>query len=279
MSDWPKRIHIGTQKAGSTYFYNLLASHPDVALSSETEVDFYTKRFEKGAEWYFGTFAERGVRVDTSPKLFMLGEDAAPRIAERAPDARFVLILRNPVSYLASHFDMQVQQGHFKKHPERYPDSIENLVPFIRRYPAYLARAKYAEILNKYWLPKFSLDRFYIVSFERFISDTKAVMNEIQLFWNLPVRELAAPELSRNRALRFSWLHRVRTEIVKREGLKRALKRSRVFNRLFEQALTKQSSRGLSGGDRAAVAELLRDDVAELRRITGQAFSEWQDFS
>ena len=278
MERLPHRIHICIQKAGSTYLYNLLRSHPDISLSSETEVDFYTKHFDRGEEWYSGTFRKDGERIDTSPKTFMLGSVAAPRIETLVPHAKCLLILRNPISYVSSHFHMHIQQGFFKRHPEQYPDVSEHLMTFLERYPAYLDWAFFARTLKEHWLFRLSIDQFKIITFERFIQETESVMNEILDFWDIPRHSLKANTLSQNRALRYEWLHKVRTFVVRRESLKRALKDSRFFHSVMRRFLTVDTQPALSADDRIILASKLKDDVELLRTITGQSFYEWEDF-
>ena len=111
--DLPTRFHIGTQRAGSSYIYNLLKSHPGVSLSPRQEIHFYTRKFEQGVDWYLSNFGSGGTPIDTSPKYFHRGEVVAPRIKTMLGDARpyFLLVLRNPIDYAFSHFRMHQRQG------------------------------------------------------------------------------------------------------------------------------------------------------------------------
>lgn len=261
--------------------YNLLKSHPDVALSERTEVDFYSGHFEKGTDWYTQTFAQTGTPIDISPKYFMFGERVAPRIAETLGVAspRFLLVLRNPIEYINSHFRMQWQQGFFKNNPQ-YPDATENLGDFVTRYPQYVTRGMYHKICTELWLTHFPLNNFKIVFFEELVNPkhTDRVMSEILEYWELPQQTLSAPTASKNRALRSSFLHKIKHEVVTRPRLKEFLKSNRLFSYVYQNFLTVRSAKALSEHDRAVLTTLLRNDVRRLETLLDAKISWWKDF-
>ncbi|HLE78026.1 MAG TPA: sulfotransferase, partial [bacterium] len=74
----PTRFHIGLQRAASTYLYDLLASHPDVALPRKG-LGFFSNKFDRGLPWYLAQFMGDGVRIDSSPNYFFRGRTVAPR--------------------------------------------------------------------------------------------------------------------------------------------------------------------------------------------------------
>ena len=163
----PHLFHIGTQRAGSTYLYNLLKAHPDVSLSYQ-EVAFYSRNFDRGVGWYVDSFAKGDHAIDTSPKYFMKGEQAAPRIKEwvTGQPPLFLLILRNPVDYVHSHYQMHLRKGYFKNQSVMYPKVPSDLIEFVEMYPSYLERGRYCKILEEHWLSRFDASQFKIVFFE-----------------------------------------------------------------------------------------------------------------
>jgi Sulfotransferase domain len=279
--DLPTLFHLGTPRAGSSFLFNLLKSHPDVSLSPIQDVNFYSTNWERGFEWYLSQFPAGGHRVDTSPTYIRWGEVAAPRIkaAVGAEAPRFLLVLRNPIDYARSHYQMQVRHGYFERQRDRYPELPETFLGFARRYDEWLDRARYAHLLTDYWLPHFDRSRFKIVLFEDLVAHTDLVSAEILQFFGLPVRPLATTPLSQNRTLRNPALYKIRRALNKGpEGLKRFIKRGRVFNYVYLRWMVQQDAK-LSAEDRAAVAELLADDVAALKELLGQDIPQWPDFA
>jgi hypothetical protein len=281
---YPSLFHIGTQKAGSTYLYNLLAGHPDVTLSHLTEVNFFTKNFTKGFDWYSSQFPEGRNKIDASPKYFMLGKEAAPRIKDYSEkflqgiEPKFLLILRNPIDYLNSHFQMQLRQSWFKKNPNLYPKISNNIVEFVKMYPQYLERAYYYKILNQHWLKYFNQEQFIIIFFEDFITDYQSAFKEIFTFWGLPEVELKAPEVSKNAVMNNQLLLKAQKMVIGNAKLKKALKSSKFFNNIYSRFLSGAGSQRLSADQRAYLRDIFKEDVAKLKDMLGREVECWGDF-
>ncbi len=279
--DLPTLFHLGTPRAGSSFLFNLLKSHPDVSLSPMQKVNFYTSNWERGFEWYLTQFPANGRRVDTSPTYIRWGEVAAPRIKEAvgAEAPRFLLVLRNPIDYARSHYQMQARQGQLERDRDRYPELPETFLGFARRYDEWLDRARYAHLLKDYWFPHFDRSQFKIVLFEDLVAQTDRVSAEILEFFGLPVRPLATVSLSQNRTLRNPAFHKARRALNRGpRGLKRFVKRGRVFNLVYLRWMVQQDAK-LSPEDRAGLAELLADDVAALKELLGRDIPQWHDFA
>lgn len=281
MSDtkFPTRFHIGTQKAGSTFLYNLLASHPEVSLSSQTEVHYYSKYFTKGEDWYISLFERPGTKIDTSPKYFMNGEVAAPRIkAVCGEEAKFLLLLRNPIDLLNSHFQMHVISGNFHKHPDIYPTVPKNVIECATLYPNYLKQARYYTELTSHWLKHFSREQFKIVIFESFIKNVDAEMADILDFFALTQVQLSVGKTSKNKMLRSRFLLNLRSKVIKAPLLKDALKRSSFFGHIYDKYLTAPSGEMITSAERAELAKLLSSEVEQLQELLGGKIVQWHDF-
>ena len=281
MTDIPTCIAIGTQKAASTYLYNLLASHSEVALSEITEINFYSSNFDKGADWYVNTFKNEGVKIDISPKYFMSGQVVAPRIKETLGKItpRLLLILRNPVDYVNSHFSMQQQQGFFAR-SDQYHNAPSALVPFLAAYPKYQERGMYYKILTEQWLTHFAPEDIKIVFFEELVGKEtrEQILQDIQAFWGLTPHSLTASATSQNRALRSPLLHKLKNKVIKRPTLKNYLKRQKWFHYFYRNVLTVNSKQTLTPEDRARIKALFSDDVQKLKTLLKRDVP-WKDFT
>lgn len=281
MIDIPTRIAIGTQKAASTYLYNLLASHPDVSLSEITEVNFYSSNFDKGVNWYVSTFKHEGASIDISPKYFMSGNVVAPRITETLGETKpkLLLILRNPIDYVNSHFSMQQQQGFFER-SDQYQNPPTTLVPFLAAYPKYQERGMYYKILTEQWLTHFAPEDIKIIFFEELVGkETKEqILRDIQTFWGLTPHTLTASTTSQNRALRSPFLHKLKNKVIKRPALKKYLKQQKWFHYFYKNVLTINSTQTLTSEDREYIKTLFIDDVEKLKTLL-QRDVPWKDFT
>lgn len=275
----PNLFHIGTQRAGSSYLYNLLKSHPEVSLSPRQEIHFYAQHFARGVEWYLRTFETDGRRIDTSPKYFMLGQQVALRIKEAVthPPPRFTLILRNPIDYVHSHYQMHLRNGYFAKHRDVYPTVPTNLVEFTKLYPQYLERGLYCKVLDDYWLPHFDASQFKIIIFEEFIAKTDEVISEVLEFFGLSLCQLATVPSTKNSMLRHPLLYKVQHTVAKRPWLSTALKNNKLFNHLYGTYLTGGRAQ-LDSVDRHWLRDYFSLDVDTLKKRIGTAIPAWPDF-
>jgi hypothetical protein len=115
----PDFLIIGGQKCGTTSLYHLLTQHPHVERAPLKEVHFFDRqdRFDKGIEWYRRCFppprwkdGRRSITGEASP-YYLLHPHAAQRVAELLPEARLIVLLRNPVDRAYSQYHHRVRNG------------------------------------------------------------------------------------------------------------------------------------------------------------------------
>lgn len=112
----PNLIVIGAKKAGTTSLHHYLASHPDISMSREKELDFFLaeRNWSRGLGWYRRQFdAAAPVRGEASPYYTALPthRGVPQRMASVIPDARLVYMVRDPIERLLSHYHMAVATG------------------------------------------------------------------------------------------------------------------------------------------------------------------------
>jgi hypothetical protein len=210
----------------------------------------------------------------------MYGNIVAPRIKETlgAQDPKFLLVLRNPIDYINSHFQMHLIHNFFKKNSDKYPKQTKDIAQFVKWYPEYLDHARYCKIFSEQWLAHFPQKDFKIVAFEDLIHNTDTVCREILAFWGLPERTLIASRVSKNRMVRNRFLFKLKALIVGHERLKNIFKNSALVSFFYERAFTVSSSKKLSLDQRDFLRDMLRDDVRALEKILGKDMKEWKDF-
>lgn len=114
----PDVIIPGVQKCGSSSMYRWLASHPDVCFPKRKEPNYFTDErvHRRGLSWYSALFegAEPGQLVGEASTAYLypkLAAKAASRIAALVPDVRLVVVLREPVARLRSHYRHEVRRA------------------------------------------------------------------------------------------------------------------------------------------------------------------------
>lgn len=107
---------LGAQKSGTTTLFQLLAEHPGAFVPPGKEVPFFTREDASAEtlpaylEEHFGPAASDAVTGKVTPHY--LSDPRVPaRLSALMPDARLVVILRDPVERALSHFRMSVRRG------------------------------------------------------------------------------------------------------------------------------------------------------------------------
>jgi len=115
MSKYPNFFILGAAKSGTTALYYLLGKHPQVHLSTPKEPYFFEDEYERGPDYYWRTYYAAGWRGQAlvgEARVANLYLPYVPqRIHQTVPDARLVVILRNPIDRAFSHWWMQRSKG------------------------------------------------------------------------------------------------------------------------------------------------------------------------
>lgn len=205
----PDFVIVGAQKAGTSSLYHYLTLHPRVEGASTKEVHFFDTHFDKGLAWYRSHFPvrasltarrrgrERLLTGEASP-YYLYHPHVAARIARHLPEARLLVLLRDPVDRALSHYWYMVQLGReplpldeaFAREAERLDAEKARLAadPGYRSVPhsrfSYRDRGLYAEQLGVY-LRHVDRRQLRVLSSERMFADPQAVFDEACAHLNL----------------------------------------------------------------------------------------------
>jgi hypothetical protein len=96
----PNLFILGAAKSGTTTLHAVLSKHPDIYLSTEKEPTFFCEQFQvvKNPIDYFRLFdAGANVKwVGEASHAYLSNPESARVLHALFPDARFIVILRNP---------------------------------------------------------------------------------------------------------------------------------------------------------------------------------------
>ena len=176
----PDFLILGAQKAGTTALYAYLRRHPAITGPSWKEVSFFDRHWARGEAWYRGNFPNlartRGRLVGEASPSYVFHPLAPGRVRELVPEARLVVLVRNPVDRALSHYNHEVALG---REPLSFEDALEAEEERLRgeeermaadpRYfsrewwsHTYKARGRYAEQLER-WLAVFPRERLLVL--------------------------------------------------------------------------------------------------------------------
>ncbi|GEQ96456.1 sulfotransferase [Iodidimonas gelatinilytica] len=114
----PNFFIVGAPKCATTAMDTYLAQHPQIFMSPAKEPhhfakDLYHGAMECSAERYFGLFKDVSDEpvVGESSVFYLLSKTAAAAIRAYQPDARILIMLRDPIDVIASHHSQIVYEA------------------------------------------------------------------------------------------------------------------------------------------------------------------------
>ena len=174
---------IGAQRSGSTYLYHLLNSHPCILMNKpiNPEPKFFLEKykFQRGKNFYEEKyFPDRNLEnikyIGEKSTSYIESKDAAIRIKNFYPDARILVILRDPVNRALSNYKFSVENGlenlSFSDALSKEDIRIKKLETPTSVSPyAYKARGMYINYIREYEA-QFSRDKIYVLIFEELLT-------------------------------------------------------------------------------------------------------------
>lgn len=201
----PDFLGLGVQKGGTTTLQCLLEQHPGAFLPPVKEVHFFSIHFAEGEGWYRNQFsaASDQQRCGEITPYYLFHPKAPSRVKSLVPQARLIVLLRDPVERVLSQFfhsrrlgietleisaalasesrrlvganaALETPQGRHRSHQEH----------------SYLSRSRYEEQLPR-WLELFPESQLLVLRSEDFFRQPESVWKRVLSFleldpWPLP---------------------------------------------------------------------------------------------
>jgi len=193
MEKWPNFFIVGAPKSGTTSLYEYLKQIPDFFFPSIKEPNFFSvnlnqellltkpiRKKEKYLLLYKNSKNEKFLG-DASP-TYLWDPDAAKLISEKTPNAKIIIILRNPVNRSFSHYLFLVSLG---TEISDFETSIKNSLSFKNDYRGRIIEGGRYEKQIKNYLEFFNKDQIHFVIFEEFINNTEDSLRDILKFLDI----------------------------------------------------------------------------------------------
>lgn len=176
---------IGVNKAGTTWLHGLLNDHPDIFMSKIKELNYFGAEYPKNIEKYHLNFLDnKNVSfLGESSTSYFRNPDVSEQIYEYNPEAKIIVMFRDPVNRMLSHFFFSKQLGAIpeKVTLEEILDEGGHSVVKDSRYE--ITIPKYQELFG---------DNFYANRLEIALYDSEKFWTGIQQF--LQLEEIPLPE-------------------------------------------------------------------------------------
>ena len=203
----PDFLILGAQKAGTTALYAYLRWHPAVTGPAWKEVSYFDRHYPRGNRWYRGHFPTRaGDRLVGEASPGYLFHPLAPeRVRATIPNAKLIVLLRDPVDRALSHYHHEVKLGReplsFEEAIEAEPKRTRGEEERLVREPGYfsqtwwdytyVARGRYAEQLER-WFAVFPREQLLVVASSDLAAEQKQTYARVLEFLGAPPRELGS---------------------------------------------------------------------------------------
>lgn len=195
----PDFLIIGVQKGGTTSLHHYLNQHSCIQMALGKEVHYFDRddHYHKGVNWYKAFFplslAAKGQLVGEVTPRYMFRENVPARSHRLLPHAKIIVLLRDPVTRVYSHYKM------LKASNETLPDFEVFLEKNIRNETIsleengkssgkkfnVLERSRYSDQIKR-WLEYYPREQFLFLESETFFEQPETTLKTVHAFLGLP---------------------------------------------------------------------------------------------
>ena len=211
MHTLPDFLIIGAAKSGTTSLFEHLIKHPSIFPPLAQQPNFFTSNFHNGESWYrsyFPSIITKNITQTIKKKKFLTGEASTqyywyPHAAKRAksllPNAKIILLLRNPIDRSYSQYQMEFSKGNeelisfedaIEQENERIKDEYDKMLHDENYYSnqytiqSYITKSIYVNYIEE-WFKYFPREQFLFLNSEDFNSNTSKVYKQTLNFLNV----------------------------------------------------------------------------------------------
>jgi hypothetical protein len=207
----PDFMIFGAGRAATLLLYHYLGSHPCVIRPLRKHTEYFSRNYDRGVDWYRSLFPTRVTKsalsvVRRHPILtfeasgdYLVNPYAAERAKKVIPDAKLIVVLRDPVERAFQHYlhtiGLGVEDRPFAEALALEHERIAPDIEMMRKDPlyhcsayyhfSYVEKGKYAEMLER-WLAHFPPSQFLIVPSEELFDQPARTIGHVVDFLDLP---------------------------------------------------------------------------------------------
>jgi len=192
-ADRPGRLDwccVGAQKAGTSTLYRLLRDHPQIVIPSSKEdpifdADVSVEQVQRYLDDRFGGVGD--AHCGTVTPQYLSAPETAARMHGFVPNARIVVLLRDPVTRAFSHHQMSTLRGlESRSFDVAVADQLSILdtgrpIDLNSEIDSYVVRGNYAWLLAD-WFKLFGADNIHAVFSDDLDNATIATVERVQRF-------------------------------------------------------------------------------------------------
>ena len=174
----PNFLFIGPDKAGSSWLYGALRTHPQVCLSQVKELFFFDQFYDQGWRWYLKYFEHAGEEHRMVGEIchdYLFSRLACQRIARDLPAVKLMVCLREPAQRAFSEYLYMTKLGLLSC----------DFDTSLQKEKGLIEHGCYARHLANY-LKYFSREQIYVAIFDDLVADQQRFFDRLCDFLGLP---------------------------------------------------------------------------------------------
>lgn len=192
----PNFFIVGAAKSGTTSLYNYLNQHPDVYMSPLKEPHWFSRVSPQPSMGMYSVTSEKDYlklfkgwqgehAVGEASPSYLWDSQAPIRIKRSVPDAKIIILLREPISRAFSHYLMDVRDG--RQELPFYEALREDYASPEKGWwisHLYVELGLYCEQVARY-MDCFGQENVLVLLFEEFVSDVGSTLTQVARFLNI----------------------------------------------------------------------------------------------
>ncbi len=209
----PNTYIVGGQRCGTTSMFRYLTQNSSVTgQMQEKGVHYFDTNYDKDADWYRSHFPTRqsvnaakrrngiDLRIMEASPYYLFHPMIPQRIHDLTPDAKIIVLVRDPADRALSHHNHEVKRG-FETLPfaeaiaaedERMAGELERMaddptyVSYAHQHHSYVGRGLYAEQIQRYDA-LFGAENVKVVRTQDLETDPASVVDDVLMGLGVPV--------------------------------------------------------------------------------------------
>ncbi|MCW5878669.1 MAG: sulfotransferase [Anaerolineales bacterium] len=292
----PDFFIVGAPKCGTTALREYLSSHPEIFMPDRELLYFGSdlmsrSRKKKTLEWYLRYFSDWNgePRVGEKSVWYFYSQMAPEEIKTFSPDARIIIMLRNPVERMYSHYyqlfytgeeDIDDFETALKAEPERKMGQRIPPLNTMRQKLFYRDNARYAPNLQRY-LKVFGSEQLHIIIYDDLkLHPKKMYMSALKFLDVNPYFQIEHRVVNANKRLRNASLRNLtRKPPIWASNIAQRLLPSGIRSRLRPMIkrfnTVKEHRPPMSTSLHMQLQEELLPDVEQVSRLLGRDLTHW----
>lgn len=288
----PNFLIIGVQKAGTTSIYNYLQEHPQIFMSQVKETNFLEKDWEnlppekqnkngivtveKYAELFRDVKDEKAIG-EASPNYLFHYESSAARIKKYVPEAKLIVVLRNPVERAYSDYLMHLRDAIGYR-------SLSDQIKYSS-HKSFILQKGFYYLPLKHYFEQFGRGQIQVFFYDDLCKDPQLFMQEMYKF--LEVDAKFTPNTTKKAQIAKVPKNKTVNNLLQRKNMLRNTvakimktvvpleTRQKLRDRLIELNSHAKKEVPLSKKERQQLIELYREDILNLQDLVERDLSSW----